>query len=312
MKVTLRQLEVFDAVATLGSLSSAAERLGMSQSAASSAVNDLQIILGRQLFGHAKGKALQITDEGRRVQSTAREVLGSVRDMEMAKDAAMRGRIVIGATTMIAERLLPPICAAFRERYPDVEIKIETAPSLDLFDRLSRRELETVLIENFPEVEGIELTTWRPDELWLVASPGHPLTERRNLTITDLAGARWCLREARSTTASRLRWLLHEKLGQLPIALEATSNEVVRQAAINGTGIACLSRYLVDDDIAAGRLVRLNVADFRFTRILSLARPRDLWRGQLAKAFDQSLLADVERPFAISERGVLSLVNGCL
>ena len=64
MKITLRQLQVFDAVAALGSVTAAAARLNMSQSAASTALSDLQIVLQRPLFAHARGRPLQITDEG--------------------------------------------------------------------------------------------------------------------------------------------------------------------------------------------------------------------------------------------------------
>ncbi|HEX8058451.1 MAG TPA: LysR family transcriptional regulator [Novosphingobium sp.] len=304
MKITLRQLEVFDAVATLGSLSSAADRLGMSQSAASSAISDLQVVLGRPLFAHAKGRALQITDEGRRLQSTVRSVLSKVQDMETAQDAPIGGKLVIGATTMIADAVLAPICVEFLKLHPDVQLRIESASSMDLFERLMRFELETALVENFPEVDGFELTVWRSDELWLVVGPTHPLAQRGRMRIEDLAGARWCSREQRSTTASRLRWLLHEKLGQVPLAIESNSNEALRRASMMGAGIACLSSLLVRDDVAAGRLVRLDVSDFRFTRALSLARPRNMWRSRAAAAFDSFLLERSDR-----EGGIPSASN---
>src|SRR6202007_593649 len=105
MKVTLRQLEIFDAVATLGSVTGAAKKLGMSQSAASNALTDLQIILRRPLFAHAKGRPLQITDEGRRLRPVVRSLLVEVRDIESAKDAPLRGALVVGATEMIADTM---------------------------------------------------------------------------------------------------------------------------------------------------------------------------------------------------------------
>jgi len=318
MKITLRQLEVFDAVATLGSLSSAADRLGMSQSAASSALNDLQILLGRPLFAHAKGRALQITDEGKRLQGAVRSVLAKVQDIETAEEAELGGKLVIGATAMIADAVLTPICVEFLKLHPSVQIKIESASSIDLFERLMRFELETVLVENFPEVDGFELTVWRSDELWLVVGPEHPLAGRGRLRIEDLAGERWCSREQRSTTASRLRWLLHEKLGQLPVAIESNSNDALRTAAMGGAGIACLSSALVREDVAAGRLVQLDIADFRFTRALSLARPRAMWRSRVAAAFDRFLLdrADcgpvvgfAKLPFGISDGSLRELTD---
>jgi DNA-binding transcriptional LysR family regulator len=311
-KVTLRQLEVFDAVATLGSLTNAADRLGMSQSAASTALNDLQTILRRPLFAHVRGKPLRITDEGRHVQSIIRSVLSGVRDIEIPRDASLRGKIVIGASAMIAERLLPSICAKFLAIHSDVQIRIEIGTSVELFDRLERLELEAALIENSSPAENIELTAWRSDELWLVVGTDHPLTRRSGLTIADLTGARWCMREMRSNTASRLRWLLHEKLGQLPLAMEVANDEALRQATINGAGIACLSRILVEGDVAAGRLVRLDVADFRFTRVLSLARPRDVWRGQLATAFETFLLASADRRVSAISDGCLPDFENCM
>ena len=68
MKLTLRQLRVFDAVAASGSVTRAADKLNMSQSAASAALSDLQIVLRRPLFAHAKGRPVEITEEGRRLQ----------------------------------------------------------------------------------------------------------------------------------------------------------------------------------------------------------------------------------------------------
>lgn len=291
MKVTLRQLQVFDAVAALGSVTRAADRLGMSQSAASAALSDLQIILKRPLFVHAKGRPLQITDEGRRLRPTVRSLLSEIEDIETADDSApLSGKLVIGATAMIAETVLPRLCVDFMRRHPAVQIHVEAESAGDLFERLKRFELETALIEIFPQVDGIELMRWRTDEQVLVVSADHPLAGRQGLTIRDLAGHAWCTREADSSTTARLRYMLHEKLGQFPVAFESTSNWAVRHAVIAGGGIGCLSRALVQFDLDNGRLVQLDLADFRYTRVLSLARPRHIRRSRLVTTFDRFLL----------------------
>ncbi|CAN7623392.1 LysR family transcriptional regulator [Phenylobacterium sp. LjRoot225] len=296
MKVTLRQLEIFDAVATLGSVTSAANKLGMSQSAASNALTDLQIVLRRPLFAHAKGRPLQITEEGRRLRPVVRSLLSEVHDLESGLETPLGGTLVVGATEMIAETLLPALCVEFLRLHPGVQIKVEAASATELFERLSRFELETALIEIFPDVAGLELTRWRTDELWLVAAPSHPLATREGLTIADLAGTVWCSREADSTVSARLRYMLHEKVGQIETAFEATSNAAVRLAVIAGGGVGCLSKGIVQPDIEAGRLVRLEVSDFHFTRALSLARPRDVWRSRLTATFDRFILERGEDP----------------
>lgn len=291
MKVTLRQLQVFDAVATLGSVTAAATKLNMSQSAASSALTDLQIVLRRPLFVHAKGRLLQITDEGKRLRPIVRSLLGEIQELERADvNAPLSGKLVVGATAMIAETVLPRLCVDFMRLHPDVRIEVQAESTGDLFERLARFELETALIEIFPEMEGIELVKWRTDELVLVVAAGHPLAGRKGLRIKDLAGHAWCTRESFSSTTARLRYMMHEEIGQLPIAFESTSNWAVRHAVIAGGGIGCLSRALVQFDLDNGRLCQLDVTDFRYTRALSLARPKNIWRSRLVTEFDKFLL----------------------
>ncbi|HMO67922.1 MAG TPA: LysR family transcriptional regulator [Novosphingobium sp.] len=291
MKITVRQMQVFDAVASLGSVTAAAERLNISQSAASGALTDLQIVLKRPLFARGRGRSLRINDEGRRLQPMIRSVLNEIQDIaRIDTQSPITGKLVIGATAMIAETELPDLCAEFMRLHPGVQIRLEAETVGDLFERLGRLELETALIENFPSVDGIELTHWQTDELVLVVAPGHPLAGSGVLTIQDLAGLPWCTREANSSVSARLRYLVHEKIGQIPVAFESTSNWAVRRATIAGAGIGCLSRSLVQFDLDNGRLIQLSVQDFSFTRSLSLARPKAIRRSRLAAAFDAFIL----------------------
>jgi DNA-binding transcriptional LysR family regulator len=124
----------------------------------------------------------------------------------------------------------------------------------------------------------------------------HPLAGRTKLRIKDLEGQDWCTREANSSTSSRLRYMLHEQIGQIHVVFEATSNWAVRHAVIAGGGIGCLSRELVQFDLNNGRLCQLDVSDFSFTRVLSLARPKNIRRSRLTTAFDEFLLSQSDLP----------------
>src|SRR5690242_4701936 len=101
MKVTLKQFAAFDAVATHGSLVKAAQSLGMSQSAVSSSLKDLQIILGRPLFVHGDGRRLVITDEGRKLRTRIRSLLTEAKEIEADADAPLEGALQIGASASI-------------------------------------------------------------------------------------------------------------------------------------------------------------------------------------------------------------------
>lgn len=306
MKITIRQFEAFDAVATHGSVTNAARNLGMSQSAISSALKDLQVILKRPLFVPGEGRRLILTDDGKRLRSRIRSLLTEAGEIERGADAPLEGVLQIGASASIADTILPRICTEFLRRYPEVLLRIQTATAGELFESLTKFQLEAALIEYFPDVEGLELIPWRTDELWLVTAPDHPLAQRCRLVLKDLAGMTWCAREAHSSITSRLRVLVHEQIGKMHSPFVATSNEAVRLAAIEGGGIACLSRVMVEGDIARGLLVRLDVRDFQFTRQLSLARPKAKLRSRLAQAFDAFVL---ERGDLSSEKSKITFME---
>lgn len=291
-KITIKQLSVFDAVATHGSVTGAARHLGMSQSAVSSSLKDLQIILRRTLFVHGDARKLVVTDEGKKLRTRVRSLLNEAREIEAGGDSPLDGVLNIGASASIAETILPGICIRFLKLYPDVRVRIQAAAAGELFLSLKQFQVETALIEYFPDVDGLELTPWRTDELWLVTAPDHALAGRQGLVMRNLAGMSWCAREPHSSIMSRLRVFMHEHVGQMDIPFVATSNEAVRLATIEGGGIACLSRATAEKDIERGLLARLDVSDFHFTRQLSLARPRAMLRSRLAKVFDDFVLAN--------------------
>jgi DNA-binding transcriptional LysR family regulator len=292
MKYTLRQLQVFDAVMRYGSVTKAANMLNISQSAASSALVDLQDALQRQLFIHARGRALEVTGEGKRLRPIVHALLMKMQDLEPEDAGSVpSGLLVIGATALIAETVLPRLCIEFMALHPAVNVQLETEPTRTLLTRLERGELETALIELLPKIASIELVHWRTDELLLVVGADHPLAGRRGLSIRDLKGFAWCTREAHSSTAANLRYKLYDELGTFPVAFEATSNWAVRHAVIAGGGIGCLSRALIQFDLDNGRLVRLDVPAFSYTRPLSLARPSGTGRSKLLAAFDAFLVA---------------------
>jgi len=297
MKLTIRQLRVLEAVASLGSVTKAARHLNVTQSAASMALTDAQIVLGRTIFAHSKGRKLEITDEGRRLLPAIKSILGMLEELERPEaETDLSGTLLVGASPLIAETALPQLCADFMLQHPRVHIHVEVESSRGLIERMTRFEIETGLIEILPKIDGVELVPWRTDELLIVVAPGHSLAGRRDLRIADLAGHRWCTREPQSSTAANLRYMLNPVIGDFDVALQATSDWTVRRAVIAGVGIGCLSRALVQYDLDTGRLVHVKVKGFQYTRPLNLARPVNLWRGRLASAFDAFVLSRGDRP----------------
>src|SRR3546814_4727335 len=142
MKLTIRQLRVLEAVATSGSVTKAAQRLNVTQSAASMALTDAQIVLGRTVFARSKGRKLEITDEGRRLLPLVKSILGMLEDLEGPEaEAELSGNLVIGASPLIAETVLPQLCADFMLLYPRAHIQVEVETARNLIERLTRFEI---------------------------------------------------------------------------------------------------------------------------------------------------------------------------
>lgn len=302
MKLTLRQLQVFDAVATHGSVTSAAQHLGMSQSTVSSTLKDLQIVLQRPLFSPHKGRHIRMTDEGRRLRASIRSALTGVEEIAREASGLLEGQITIGATELATETLLPGLCVRFRKLYPDVRINIETGVAKHLFEKVGQLDLDTAIIEIYPEigvrtifanVPELEIMRWLRDDLWILVSADHPLAGRGPVDMAELADWPWCVREPDSTYSHMLQSLFGPIRGRLDQGVVCNSDKALRLMAIAGGGIVCLSSRMVAEDVASGRLARLEVGNFEFHRHLCLVRPRGMRRRRIAQEFDDLLLAQV-------------------
>src|SRR5262249_42932400 len=132
MKITLRQMAVFDAITRLGSVSLAAREVALTQSAASMALRDLERNLGGEPF-HRHRKRLVLNDAGRRLRPRVRSVLLGARDIELSADAGgHQGALLVGASSTIGHYLLPAICDGFMRDHPGVSIALTVLPAVDI------------------------------------------------------------------------------------------------------------------------------------------------------------------------------------
>ena len=124
MRLTLRQIIAFEAIARTGSVTRACEELSSSQSALSASLRDLESVLGANLFDR-RGKRLVLNDAGRRLQPRATSLLRQLREFESASaDSTLKGSLVVGGSTTIGTYLLPEVCGAFIEAHPEVRLEL--------------------------------------------------------------------------------------------------------------------------------------------------------------------------------------------
>ena len=285
--ISPRQLEVFAAVATRGSVRMAAEQLHLTQPAASMALAELERRLGVALFDRTQ-RRLHLNARGRALLPLAREALQRLQEIEGHGNAAaaptLSGELRIGTSNTVGNYRIGELLGGFVAAHPQVAVRLTVGNTAAVLAQLRDYALDAACVEGTVADATLETVPWREDALAVCARPDHPLARRRRLRAANFAGARWILREPGSAT----RVLAERALAQLPAGetvLELDQTEAIKQAVVAGLGIACLPEVAVRDAVAAGRLVMLATPFLELRRTLRLVVGHGRYHGALLDAF---------------------------
>lgn len=282
-RLTLSQLEVFASIARSGSMRAAAGRVARSQSAASSALAELESALGAQVFDRV-GRRLVLNENGRALLPKATGIVEQALEAESLFKEAHAAPLRIAASYTIGEYLLPVLIARWKQANPRSHVLLDIANTHDVFERVASFRSDIGFIEGTHSHPELSVSKWRSDEIVVVAAAGHPLAERR-AGARQLNHATWVLREPGSGTREASdRWLIPH-LTQMEVELELGSNEAVKRVVAAGLGLGCLSRLAVKEAIAEGWLVELATTLPPMQRTLSIVLHRAKKLGAAAEGF---------------------------
>lgn len=283
MRYSLRQLEVFLAIANYENLTRAANDLAMSQSAASSSLKDFESQFDIQLFDRV-GKRLKLNEQGRQIRPRAEALLAQARDFEQTLTRhADAGPLNIGATLSIGNYLAVGLMAEYMKQHPEAAVQLEVANTARIAEQVLNYQLDTGLIEgelNHPE---LDVMPWRDDTLAIFCHPEHPLAVRQqrgdNIRDQDLLAASWILREPGSGTRQAFDRAMHGLLPELNISLELQHTEAIKRAVEAQLGVGCLSLITLQDAFKRGSLVQIDVPARDFSRTLYLIVHKQKYRS---------------------------------
>jgi DNA-binding transcriptional LysR family regulator len=270
-----------------------AERLDISQPAASKQVRQLEKALGVHLFDRI-GRRVLLSQAGVLLEEYAGRLFGLAREAEQALAdvrAGGRGRLVLGASTTIGNYLLPAVLAEFRRRHPRVELAMEIGNTEQVHRRLAGHDLDVALSEGLVERDDLVAEVFARDELVVIASPRHPLAGKGRVSLRALEGEPCVLREPGSGT----RAVEEQALARLRLPLQAVmslgSTEAIKRVVAAGVGVAIVSRLALAAECAAGTLAALAIAGLRIERPLYLVRLKGRRDGPTLEAFCRVLRA---------------------
>ena len=266
MKYTLRQLEIFVAVARHESVSRAADALALSQSATSTALGELERQFDTQLFDRI-GKALRLNELGQVLLPHAVQLLGHAAEIEtlLARKTDF-GPLQIGATLTVGNYLANLLAADFLRRHPSAQLKLSVHNSATIVHQLIHYELDLGLIEGSCRHPDLIVEPWVEDQLVVFCAPQHPAARRRPVSIAGLAGEDWILREPGSGTRETFDQALRHFDGRLNVRLELEHTEAIKRAVESGLGIGCISRLALREAFRRGSLVPLETPELDLRR----------------------------------------------
>ena len=283
---TLRQLEVFEAIARLGSFTRAAEELFLTQPTVSMQVKKLADDVGLPLFEQV-GKKIYLTDAGRELHKTSREIFKhfahfemAVADMKGMKQGALRLAVVTTAK-YFPPRLLGPFC----QRYPGIQVSLKVSNRERVLERLADNQDDLYILGQPPEELDAVAEPFLDNPLVVLAPANHPLAGKKKIPLARLAEEPFLLREPGSGTRMAAERLFADHGLAIKVRMELGSNEAIKQAIVGGLGVSVLSRHTLALDAPMGQLTILDVAGFPIERQWYVAYPAGKQLSIVARTF---------------------------
>ncbi len=289
---TLRQLKVFETVARRLSFSRAAEELHLTQPAVSTQIRTLEGHVGMPLFEQL-GKKIYLTQAGDELLHFCRAI---IQQFDEAEDAMAQLKGIAGGKLNVAvisagDYFFPQLMVAFARQHPGVQLNLTVHNREELLDKLAANRTDLAVMVRPPADLDTQNDAFAPHPYVIVAAPDHPLAGGRDrISMTDLIGHPFVIREPGSDTWFSMQDAFGPRLDQLKVAMEIKSTETIKQAVIAGIGLGFLSFHTIARELAAGSLVVLEVEGFPLMLNWYVVHRREKRLPPVARAFRQFLL----------------------
>ncbi len=279
MSITLRQLEIFIAVAETAQVTKASKKLFVTQSAVSMALAELENQLGGSLFDR-HGRSLLLNARGRYLLPLAKDITCQVSDIETImseRNDTLEGQIEIIASTTLGNYILPYLIGGFKRIHPKVNVNMlvyntSYAEKLVLDQKMDVGFVEGPLSGN----DAIVSRPWFEDELVVLCGPTDPLAHNEVFDMKkDLKGKKWIMREHGSGTDATIRKRFGSYMDDVNIVMEMGHPEAVKRAVESGAGITCLSALCICREMENGWLKSLRIAELDMKRQLRIIQRID-------------------------------------
>jgi DNA-binding transcriptional LysR family regulator len=296
-----RRLQVFHTVARLLSFTKAAESLHMTQPAVTFQVRQFEEYFNTRLFDRTHNR-ISLTEAGQRVYEFADRIFDLYGEMENAvrdMTGEIRGVLIIGASTTIAEYMLPALLGDFKKKYPDVNVHLRVSNSDGVVSMVENNDIDLGVVESPVMNKNLVVEDCRKDRLVAIVTPQHPLASRQKIKVPELLEYAYITREEGSGTREVIQDYLSEQgmnSSDVHISMELGSPEAIKGAVEAGMGVAIVSEVTIHKELQLGTLVALEL-DPQIKRPFSFVHQKQKFRQ---RAMDE--LLEFARAYCLSHQ----------
>ncbi len=259
-----RRLQVFHTVARLLSFTKAAETLHMTQPAVTFQVRQLEEYFNTRLFDRTHNR-ISLTDAGGRVFAYADRIFELYTEMENSvreMTGEISGSLTIGASTTIAEYMLPALLGDFRNQYPDVSIHLKVSNTEGIVSMVENNAIDLGVVEAPVSNKNLVVGKCREDRLVAIVPPKHPMSGKAVVTMEELLEYPFICREEGSGTREVINEYIcqsDESKQAMSVAMELGSPEAVKGAVEAGMGVSIVSYATIQKELRLGTLLALQL-----------------------------------------------------
>lgn len=288
---TFRQLEIFEAIARLGSFTRASAELHLTQPTVSMQIKKLTEIIGVPLFEQV-GKKIYLTEDGEELAQATRAVFGVMDRFVMSVDERQglkKGQLRLMAIST-ASYFAPRLLGEFAKLYPGIDVSLRVTNKEQVLASITNNLDDLYLLGQPPEDMEVVVTPIMNNPIVVLAAPDHPLAGQAGIALKRLSDEPWLMREAGSGTRTAIERLFAAQNLPLNTRMELGSNEAIKQAILAGLGISALSQQALVLH-QPGQFAVLDVEGFPIQRQWYAVYPAGRQLSVVAQAFLDYLLA---------------------
>ncbi|BAP30789.1 LysR family transcriptional regulator [Chryseobacterium sp. StRB126] len=272
------RLKVFHTVASRLSFTKASEELHISQPAVTKHIKEIEVQLSTKLFDR-KGTSIQLTQSGKILYEYAEKIRNIYRDLEFEIsqiNQQHKGKLIIGASTTVAQYILPEILAKFNAYYKDIKIELLTGNTEAISSLLKDEKIDLGIIEGESQSSYFDYKTFKPDEIVLAAKSDHALAHK-TLNIKDLYQLNLIFREQGSGTLEFIQNRLKEKdinIHELNTVIQLGSSESIKNYLLHSDCMAFLSISTILNELKNNILTVIDIKNFSIERDFHFILPK--------------------------------------